>query len=128
MTLPPAHLRLQIGVREEVLACDLSLKPAAPIVEPEQQRIECLVARRIDVVAAKECIAIADRWCPSDVAQLIRGLERPGVRVQRLAIPFPGVLEFKGEIRNSGNRCCVRARIEHVKACLLYTSPSPRDS
>src|SRR5262249_38608912 len=91
-------VRDQVGVRQEVLARDLSLPPRAPVAEPGQQRIERLVLRRDGIVPLEERVAIRKRRLPGDRTELVGCLQRPRVRIERVAVPFRRVLELDRQV------------------------------
>src|SRR5215218_2338618 len=57
-----AHeIRLQVGIRQEVLTGDLTLPPGPPVVEAEEQGIEGFIARGRGIVPLEEREAVGER-------------------------------------------------------------------
>src|SRR5436190_18592131 len=94
----PDLMRHQVRVRDEVFTRNLSLPPGAPVMKPQEERIEILVGWRGRIVTLKKRVAIRERWLPRDVLQLIRAEQRPCVRIERIAVPLRCVLEFKRQV------------------------------
>ena len=66
-----------VGVRQKVLASDLTLPPCAPVVETHKQRVESLIFGRFGVVALEERVAVGKFGFPGRLAELIRAQRGP---------------------------------------------------
>ena len=118
------QVRNHVAVRDEILAGDLALPPRAPVVEPEEQRIEVLVRGGLRIVALEERVAVRERRLPAHVAQLVGALQRPRIGLEGVAVALGRVFELERQLREVGNRSGVGAQVEHVQA--VATGPDCR--